>query len=269
MTRSRWTAHGTIEAGGHTLEYQCYGPAPSSAITLVLLHEGLGCAALWRDFPVRLQQQTGCGVLVYSRAGYGDSKSVELPRPTDYMHREATVVLPELLEKTGIDKCLLIGHSDGATIAAINAGTQADYRARGLVLIAPHFFAEDISITAIAQARDAYESGDLKQRLARYHNDVDCAFYGWNDVWLSEDFKHWNVSEVIDYFRVPVLGIQGRDDQYGTLAQLKEIEQRCYSPFEKVIIDNCGHSPHTEHPQVTLNTISDFVDRLSAMEASA
>ncbi|MEM7256281.1 MAG: alpha/beta hydrolase [Pseudomonadota bacterium] len=260
---------GFIEAGGLQLEYQCFGPPQSASLTLVLLHEGLGCVAMWRDFPARLAQHTGGGVLVYSRAGYGGSDEALLPRPTHYMHEEATEVLPVVLQKLGIKKCLLIGHSDGATIAAIHIGSQNEFIVRGAVLIAPHFFAEDISIAAIKQAKQSYETGDLRARLARYHKAVDCAFYGWNDVWLSADFKHWNVSDVIDYFRVPVLGIQGREDQYGTLAQLTEIEQRSYAPFESLIIEHCGHSPHIEQPQQTLDAIVDFNRRLMAMESLA
>lgn len=263
---SLWKSRGRVRIEGHALEYQCYGPHPGDNITLILLHEGLGCAELWRDVPERLAALTGCSTFVYSRAGYGRSDPVSLPRPTDFMHREATRVLPPLLSKMGIEKCLLIGHSDGATIAAIHAGTQQDFKSRGLVLIAPHFFAEGVSLDAIREARLLYETGDLKHRLARYHDDVDCAFYGWNDVWLSEAFNTWNVSEVIDYFRVPVLGIQGRQDQYGTLKQLDEIEKRCYSPFERLILD-CKHSPHLEKPDATLNAIAEFTSRLLAMES--
>lgn len=261
-------ARGKVTVDGYVLEYQCCGPPPDNNLTLVLLHEGLGCIELWRDVPERLVALTGCGVFVYSRAGYGGSDSVVLPRATDFMYHEATTVLPQLLLLMGIDRCVLIGHSDGATIAAIHTGTQEDFKTRGLILIAPHFFAEEISISAITEARVAYETGALRSRLARYHNDVDCAFYGWSDVWLSDLFKTWNVSEVIDYFRVPVLGIQGRQDQYGTLSQLNEVESRCHSPFEMLIVDNCKHSPHLEQPDLTLNTIAEFITRLIAMESS-
>ncbi len=266
MSHPQWQPRGTIEAGGAQLEYQCFGPRPDQALTLVLLHEGLGCIELWRNIPLLLAQQTGCGVLVYSRAGYGQSGSATLPRPTNYMHIEATEVLPEVLEKFAINKCVLIGHSDGATIAAIHAGSQNDFKARGLILIAPHFFAEDISIAAITQAKVEYESGELKEKLSRYHQNPDCAFYGWNCVWLSDAFKHWNVSEVIDYLRVPVLGIQGGADEYGTLRQLDEIEHRCYAPFEKLIIEHSGHSPHLQYGDQTLPVMVQFINRLAAME---
>lgn len=268
MMQTAQSASGFVQVANSALEYQCYGPPASAALTLVLLHEGLGCVSLWRDFPEKLAKLTGCRVLTYSRAGYGNSDSVTLPRPTDYMTIEAQAVLPVLLDNAGVERCLLIGHSDGATIAAIYAGTQQDFRVRGLVLIAPHFFVEEISLRAIAQARHAYENDGLKEKLARYHRDVDCAFYGWNNVWLSEAFKSWNVSEVIDYFRIPVLGIQGRDDEYGTLAQLDEIQTRCYSPFEQLLLSDCGHSPHLAKPQQTLVAIDSFYQRLQSMENS-
>ncbi len=251
-----------IEAGDASLDWQVWGGDPAQQVTLVMLHEGLGCVALWREFPQQLAAQTGCAVLAYSRAGYGQSDSTSRPRPADYMTVEALTVLPQVLKASGCKRYVLVGHSDGATIAAIYAGSVQDFCMRGLVLIAPHFFAEDISINAIRQARDAYEQGNLKQKLARYHKDVDCAFRGWNEVWLSKAFETWNVSDVIDYIRVPVLGIQGRDDQYGTLAQLAEIENRCYAPFEQCVLEQCGHSPHIEQPEKTLDVITGFCEQL-------
>ena len=258
--------NGFFQVGQSSLEWQCYGD-PSQQVTLVLLHEGLGCIERWRDFPEQLAEHTGFAVLVYSRAGYGRSGSVTLPRPTDYMTIEAQQVVPQVLRAAGVSCCVLVGHSDGATIAAIYAGTMQDFSVRGVVLIAPHFFAEQISIDAITRAGDEYRDGTLKQKLARYHNDVNAAFYGWHDAWLSEEFKHWNVTEVIDYFRVPVLGIQGVDDQYGTLAQLQEIRSRCYSPFDELLLTNCGHSPHIEQPQQTLESITGFCQRLTSIGA--
>jgi pimeloyl-ACP methyl ester carboxylesterase len=258
--------NGFLQAGKVNLEWQCYGD-PSQQITLVLLHEGLGCVELWRDFPEQLAEHTGFAVLVYSRAGYGRSDTASLPRPADYMTIEAQQVVPEVLRAAGVSRCVLVGHSDGATIASIYAGTMQDFRVRGVVLIAPHFFAEQISIEAIARAGDEYRNGGLKQKLARYHDNVDAAFYGWHDAWLSDEFKHWNVSEVIDYFRVPVLGIQSVDDQYGTLAQLHEIRSRCYSPFDELLLNNCGHSPHIEQPQQTLESIAGFCERLTSIGA--
>jgi pimeloyl-ACP methyl ester carboxylesterase len=257
-----------LDAGGTALEYACFGPAPTDAPTIVMLHEGLGCLALWRDFPRQLAEATGWGVLAMSRPGYGQSDLVDLPRPLDFMTREAQTVLPALLDAAGIRNCILLGHSDGATISALHVGTRADHRVRGLILMAPHFFTEASGLAEIAKARDAYESGGLRERMAKYHADPDVAFYGWNDTWLHPGFKDWNVAEVIDYFRIPVLAIQGREDQYGTLAQIEEIENRAYSPVDTVIIDGCNHAPHLEAPDQTLAAIAKFAERLRRIEAA-
>jgi len=263
----------SVDIDGAQLESICFGPPPSQAPTIVLLHEGLGCIDLWRSFPQSLAAATECGVFVWSRAGYGGSSSVSLPRPLDYMSVEATEVLPQLLDAVQIQKCILLGHSDGASIAAINAGSVADARVRGLVLIAPHFFTEPEALASIEQARVNFESAasaahevSLRDALAKYHRDVDTAFYGWCDAWLDEGFKEWNIDENIDYIRVPVLAIQGADDQYGSMAQIEEIERRCYAPVETLIIPACRHSPHTEHPQVLLEGVSEFVSRLLVQE---
>src|ERR1700687_627083 len=171
---------GILRIGTSDLEYRMIGPAPADAPTIVMLHEGLGCAALWGDFPDRLGAATGAGVVGYSRAGYGASTKVELPRPLDYMHIEALDVLPKLLDQTGFRRGLLVGHSDGASIAAIYAGAHQDHRVQGVAMIAPHFIVEDISVTSIAEIKQAYETAGLRSRLARWHRDVDNAFYGWN-----------------------------------------------------------------------------------------
>lgn len=264
-----WPSQSRINICGKSIEIACYGAPPDKATTLVLLHEGLGSAELWRDIPDRLARQTGMGVLVYSRAGYGQSDPVELPRPLDYMTQEATEVLPQLLDTVGIQRTVLVGHSDGATIAAIYTGTVIDFRVRGLVLIAPHFFTESVALTEIARARVNYESGDLRQRMAKYHRHPDIAFYGWNDSWLHADFKAWDVTEVIDYIRVPVLAVQGRDDQYGTLAQIDELESRCYAPVDVLIVDNCGHAPHLEHSDQVVTGIEEFCHRLQQIESAS
>ena len=259
------TAH-WIAAGNHQLEASCYGPPPDQAPTIVMLHEGLGSLSLWRDFPEKLAEATGWGVLVYSRAGYGQSSPVELPRPLDYMTREAIDVLPRILDAISFKRGILLGHSDGATIAAIYTGSLIDHRIRGLALIAPHFFTEEIGLSAIAASKRAYDSGDLREKLAKYHTNVDVAFQGWNQAWFDPDFRDWNVADVIDYWRVPVLAIQGREDQYGTLAQIDEIEQRIYAPLEKAILDNCQHAPHIEQPELTLSAIKNFIIRLERIE---
>lgn len=265
---AKWSAEGTLKAGGKNLEYRCSGPAPDQAMTIVLLHEGLGCAALWRDFTEKLAQATGMGVVTYSRAGYGGSDPAYLPRPLTYMTHEAMDVLPQVLDAVGVDRCILIGHSDGATIAAIYAGSIEDFRVRGLALMAPHFFTEEMGLAEIAKARDAFATGDLAERMGKYHCDPEATFRGWNDVWLDPGFKDWNVAEVIDYLRIPTLAIQGREDQYGTLAQIAEIEDRSYAPVETLVLDDCRHAPHVDQPQAVLDAVAEFAARLERIEAA-
>ncbi|HZD91968.1 MAG TPA: alpha/beta hydrolase [Pseudolabrys sp.] len=255
---------GFLQIGDQTLEYRMVGPRPDHAPTLVLLHEGLGCVGLWGDFPEKLQAATGCGVFAYSRAGYGQSSPVQLPRPLSYMHDEARDVLPKLLDAIGFRRGLLVGHSDGASIAAIYAGTRQDHRVGGLVLIAPHFFTEDPGIASIAQARKAYDTGDLRPRLARWHADVDNAFRGWNDAWLDPDFRKWDITEPLAYIRVPILIVQGEDDQYGTVAQIEAAERECYCPVEVAFLVGARHTPQREAPEATLAAISTFVARTLA-----
>ena len=248
------------------MECSTWGPPPSEAPTLVLLHEGLGCVALWRDVPERLAAATGMGVFAYSRAGYGQSGPADLPRPLDYMTREAVDVLPRVLNAAGIQRAILVGHSDGATIAAIYAGSVVDPRVRGLVLMAPHFFTEEAGLAEIALAKEAFATGDLKDRMAKYHRDPEATFKGWNDAWLDPEFRDWDVSEVIDYLRIPTLAIQGRDDQYGTVAQVDEVANRSYAPVEVALLENCKHSPHLDQPDQTIDLIADFAKRLERIE---
>ena len=256
---------GRADIDGVGLEYTTWGPSPESAPTLVLLHEGLGCVAMWRNFPTLLTTTTGFGVLAYSRAGYGHSDPATLPRPLEYMTIEAEKVLPQILDKTGFRRGILLGHSDGATIAAIYAGSISDTRVRGLILMAPHFFTEDVGLATIASARDAFDS-EVRARMAKYHRDPQATFAGWSDAWLDPKFRKWTVADVIDYLRIPTLAIQGRDDRYGTLAQIDEIVTRSYAPVETAILDNCRHRPHLEQPEVTLATISEFTQRLERIE---
>jgi pimeloyl-ACP methyl ester carboxylesterase len=253
---------GFLTIGAADLEYRMIGPAPSDAPTIVMLHEGLGSAGLWGDFPEKLQAATGAGVFAYSRAGYGASTPAELPRPLDYMHVEALEVLPKLLDQIGFRRGLLVGHSDGASIAAIYAGSRQDHRVQGVAMIAPHFVVEDISVTSIAEIKKAYETTDLKAKLARWHTEVDNAFYGWNGAWLDPKFRNWDISEYLAYIRVPVAILQGSDDQYGTIRQVEIAEQECYCPVDVTIIPAAGHSPHREAPGATLNAISEFASRI-------
>jgi pimeloyl-ACP methyl ester carboxylesterase len=249
---------GTLRIGTSDLEYRMIGPGPADAPTIVMLHEGLGSAALWGDFPDKLQAATGFGVLVYSRAGYGASSPATLPRPFDYMHVEALEVLPKLLDAIGFRRGLLLGHSDGASIAAIYAGGVQDHRVQGIAMIAPHFVVEDISVASIAEIRTAYETTDLKSKLKRWHSDVDNAFYGWNDAWLGPKFRDWDISEYLAYIRVPVAILQGADDRYGTIRQIEIAREECYCPVDVTVMAGAGHSPHREAPGATLDAISEF-----------
>ena len=256
---------GFLRIGASDLEYRMIGPAPDDAPTIVMLHEGLGCVGLWGDFPDRLAAATGAGLFVYSRAGYGASTKVELPRPLDYMHIEALEVLPKLLDQIGFRRGLLVGHSDGASIAAIYAGGVADHRVRGVAMIAPHFIVEDISVRSIAEIRKAYETTDLRSKLARWHGDVDNAFYGWNGAWLDPEFRRWDIAEYLAYIRVPVAILQGADDQYGTMRQIEIAREECYCPVDVTVVPGAGHSPHRDAPGATLDAISEFAGRILHM----
>jgi len=259
---------GFLRIGASDLEYRMIGPSPEQAPTIVMLHEGLGSAALWGDFPEKLQAATGAGVFVYSRAGYGASSPVTLPRPLDYMHVEALDVLPKLLDAIGFRGGLLVGHSDGASIAAIYAGSHQDHRVQGMALIAPHFIVEDISVTSIAEIKTAYETTNLKEKLARWHKDVDNAFYGWNGAWLDPKFRSWDISEFLAYIRVPIAILQGVDDQYGTMRQVEIAQEECYCPVDVTLIPGAGHQPHREAPGATLDAISEFANAVLRVDGS-
>ncbi|MGY4283777.1 pimeloyl-ACP methyl ester carboxylesterase [Bradyrhizobium sp. LM2.7] len=252
------TRTGFLAIGNASLEYKWLAPQTVDAPTIVMLHEGLGCVGMWGDFPEKLQQATGAGIFAYSRAGYGQSSKVALPRPLDYMQREAVDVLPKVLDAIGFKRGLLLGHSDGASIATIYAGAHQDHRLQGVVLMAPHFIVEDISVKSIADIKTAYETTELKTKLGRWHKDVDNAFYGWNGAWLDPKFRDWDISEYLDYIRVPVLVLQGVDDQYGTLRQAEIVQQECYCPVDLKVISGAGHSPHREAAGATLDAIVQF-----------
>jgi pimeloyl-ACP methyl ester carboxylesterase len=253
---------GFFTIGASDLEYRMIGPAPDQAPTIVMLHEGLGCVGLWGDFPDRLQAATGAGVFVYSRAGYGASTPADLPRRLDYMHIEALDILPKLLDRIGFRRGVLVGHSDGASIAAIYAGGTGDHRIRGIAMIAPHFVVEDISVASIAGIKQVYETSELKSKLARWHKDVDNAFYGWNAAWLDPKFRNWDITEYLAYIRVPVAILQGADDQYGTSRQIEIAQEECYCPVDVTVIPGAGHSLHREAPEAALDEISEFAGRI-------
>ncbi len=253
---------GFLQVEGVRLEARWSGPPPEEAPTLVFLHEGLGSTSLWRDFPDRLAAATGCGALVYSRAGYGRSDPVPLPRPVRFMHDEAAV-LPRVLAAAGVREHVLIGHSDGASISLIYAGSHPAPGLRGLILEAPHVFTEPHGLASIARMTEVYRATDLRERLARHHGaNVDVAFRGWNDVWLAPEFAAWNIEDYLPAIRVPALILQGEDDEYGTWRQVEAIERQSGGPVESIAIPHCGHSPHREQPEITLQAMKEFVLRL-------
>jgi pimeloyl-ACP methyl ester carboxylesterase len=251
----------SLTAAGKALriEYEWVGPADNGAPVMVFLHEGLGSVAMWRDFPARLCEAAGVRGLVYSRPGYGRST----PRPEgerwlpDFMHRQAREVLPVLLRELGVQRPWLFGHSDGGSIALLHAAAFPE-AVRGAVVLAPHILVEEISVTSIAKAREAYLQTDLKQRLGRYHDDPDSAFWGWNDVWLSPAFRSWSIEEEIRTIRCPLLAMQGLDDEYGTLEQVRGIARRV--PQTQLLeIPRCGHSPHKDQPEVVIEEVKRFL----------
>jgi pimeloyl-ACP methyl ester carboxylesterase len=223
--------------------------------TLVFLHEGLGSVDLWRDFPDKLAAASGRRAFIYSRAGHGRSDVPDGPRTSRFMHDEALDVLPGLLAAHGIERPILVGHSDGASIALIHA---AQHPVTALVLLAPHVFVEDISVASIVEARETFESTDLRERMARYHRDAERTFRLWNDVWLAPEFRDWNIEDVLPGVTAPALLIQGEHDQYGTLAQVEAVRDGVSGPTELVVLD-CQHAPHLEAPEETLEAAARFV----------
>jgi len=258
-------ADGLLTAAGHRLECAWAGPSPDAEPTVVFLHEGLGSVGLWRDIPQAVAEATGAGAFAYSRIGYGRSDPCPLPRPLDYMHDEALRVLPAVLRAAGIREHVLFGHSDGASIALIHAGGTPQPGLKGLVLEAPHVFAEAVGIAAIGRARDAYRRGDLRDRLARHHGaNVDCAFRGWADAWSDPAFRSWNIEGFLAAVRVPILLIQGEDDEYGSAAQLHAIERQAGGPVETLLLPACGHAPHRDRRAEVLAAAARFIRRVAA-----
>jgi pimeloyl-ACP methyl ester carboxylesterase len=247
-----------IELPDARLEAAWWGPGPEAAPTIALLHEGLGCVALWRDFPAVLADASGCGVLAWSRVGYGASSPVSLPRPISYMHDEARGRVSPVLSAMGVRRCLLLGHSDGASIATIYAGSVADARVAGLALLTPHFVVEDVSLKGIRDARRRWNTTDLRSRLARYHQDVDGAFLGWNQAWLTPEFRGWDIRPELARIEKPMLVIQGTADAYGTVEQLRLAERLARGPVEGVVLEGIGHAPQFEAPEATLGAVTEF-----------
>jgi pimeloyl-ACP methyl ester carboxylesterase len=241
------------------IEYAWVGSADAAAPTMVFLHEGLGSVAMWRDFPARLCDAAGVRGLVYSRPGYGQST----PRPADerwqpdFMHKQARQVLPAVLRALEVKRPWLFGHSDGGSIALLYAAAFPQ-ALRGAIVLAPHIFVEEISVTSIRQARETYLSTDLKQKLARYHADPDSAFWGWNDIWLSPAFRDWSIAQEIRTIACPLLAIQGIADEYGTLEQVRGIA-RAVPQTRLLELPQCGHSPHKDQPDAVIAAVTQFV----------
>ena len=247
------------------LEVQWIAPRRAHAPLLVFLHEGLGSVAMWRDFPQRLCDALQCRGLVYSRPGYGRStpRAPDDHWAPDFMHQQAHEVLPALLHALAIDpisdRLWLFGHSDGGSIALLHAALPTAL-VRGLVVLAPHVLVEPVSIASIEQARQAYESTDLREKLSRYHDDVDSAFRGWNDIWLHPDFRRWNIVGELSRIRCPILAVQGVDDIYGTMRQIDEIAR--HTPQARLVkLAACGHSPHRDQPDKLIDAVTQFIQR--------
>lgn len=227
---------------------------------LVFLHEGLGSVSLWRDFPEKVARRTGCRALIYSRIGYGQSDGLDTPRTPRFMHEEAEGMLPKILAALSIERPILVGHSDGASIALVFASV-ASNRVRAVIAMAPHVMVEPISVESIAKIAETYQATDLRARLARHHKHVDDAFYGWARTWLSPPFRNWSIVEEISRLACPALLIQGVDDEYGTLAQLDAIERVAKGPVQRLALANCGHSPHRDQEVTVVDAIAAFVEK--------
>ena len=247
---------------GRRLEARRIPARVCSRPPIVFLHEGLGSVSHWRDFPERVAAATGSEIFVYSRYGHGRSSLLQEARGGSYMHHEAAVVLPSLLKQADIRQPVLLGHSDGASIAILYAAKFSN-SAAALILEAPHVFVEDLTLDGIAAARTAYLATDLPQKLARYHDDADRTFWGWNDIWLNPQFRFWNIEHYLDAIRCPVLVIQGEDDEYGTTRQLAAVQARIPAS-EVALFPECKHAPHRDQPELTLRRIVAFLESLAA-----
>jgi pimeloyl-ACP methyl ester carboxylesterase len=251
-------------SGKHVrIEYQCVGSADTARPLMIFLHEGLGSVAMWKDFPQRLCEAANFRGLVYSRPGYGKSspRAADDAWQPDFMHRQAFEVLPALFKalkiNAEVEKPWLFGHSDGGSIALLFAA-KYPINTAGTIVLAPHILVEEISISSIEKAKLAYQTTDLHSKLARFHNDVDSAFWGWNDIWLSPEFRHWNLTQAIKTITCPLLAVQGLDDEYGTMEQIHGIK-RVLPHTQLLVLNNCGHSPHRDQPNVLIEACTAFI----------
>jgi pimeloyl-ACP methyl ester carboxylesterase len=246
------------------LQYEWHGALPREAPTIVFLHEGLGAVTRWRDFPAALCGRLGWGGLVYNRQGYGGSDPLRAPLTPSFMHREALEVLPRLLDAFDIRQPVLYGHSDGGSISAIFAGSGMA-SPTALILEAPHIFVEQVTVTSIAEIRESYRSSDLRARLERHHGpNVDILFDSWTQVWLSDEFRGWNIEEYLPAITCPTLVIQGRDDEYGTLRQVDTIAAAVSGSIDTLLLEACAHSPHIDQRERVETAAVTFLKRLTA-----
>jgi pimeloyl-ACP methyl ester carboxylesterase len=253
-----------VRVDGYRLEYRWTGPPPGQRPTLVFLHEGLGSVSLWRDFPDAVCDRTGCSGLVYSRAGHGASDPLREPRSASFMHHEALVVLPQVLQAFQIEDAILVGHSDGASIAIIAAGDDA-VRPRALILAAPHVFVEELTVDSIRSTAGRYRTTDLRGRLARHHGaGVDTLFDDWTRVWLSPEFRSWNIEHSLGRVNCPTLVIQGEDDEYGTRRQVEAIAGALGERCEVLMLPDCHHAPHADQRAAVEDAMVEFISRSSA-----
>jgi len=250
-----------LVVGGRRLEYVDHPAHRAGLPVILMLHEGLGCVAMWRHFPERVAATTGCRVVAWSRAGYGHTQPYSESRTSRYMHREAFEALPALLAELGVERPLLFGHSDGASIALIFAGAFPDVPA-GVIAMAPHEFVEEETLAGISAVKAAWTATDLPHKLARHHADAPRVFAEWNDTWLAPAFRDWSIEEYLPAIRCPVLAIQGEDDEYATMRQIDIIAEQV-SDTMLLKLSHCGHSPHRDQPALVLWAADTFVRRVA------
>jgi pimeloyl-ACP methyl ester carboxylesterase len=254
-----------VDVVGHRLEYVDIPAHQVHRPPLVFLHEGLGSVAMWREFPARVASATGSRTVVYSRYGFGRSSPRRAPYTPRFMHEEALGILPALRAALGVERPVLVGHSTGASMALIHAAARGSDVA-GLVVMAPLAFVEEFNLDSIRNARATYATTEMREKLARYHDDVDGVFWGWNDIWLHPDFKSWSITRDLGGIRCPILAILGEDDEYSTPAQVAAIERHAIhaASFDFLRLADCRHSPHRDQPDVVIEAIGRFVDGIEA-----
>ena len=251
-----------LKLNSQKIEIQWHRKEEKNRPVLIFLHEGLGCTRMWKNFPEKLSGLTGCPALIFSRFGYGSSDPCPLPWKINFMHKEALRILPNIIKKAGIKNYILIGHSDGGSIGIIFSGSPYTKGLKGLITEAAHVFCEQKSVESIKQAKSYYEHKDLKQRLEKYHKgNTENAFRGWNDVWLTPKFINWNIEKYLNKIEIPMLAIQGKNDQYGTVKQIRSIQRRV-KHVKTCLIDDCSHSPHFEQQKIVLNVMAEFVQKI-------